>query len=163
MNKKACRTDAEILIFSLAIYTVNRYWLKNVMTIPEIKYILQCHFNDYIGGISIIYYINIVLCLSNHKEWQINSLGKAIGIGLLCGILWEILFPMVLPRGTSDWLDIVAYIMGSATYVLINNIVLKYAQMHKKPTSCNHSKCIWKVRQMKRVENDTMYDSLMNR
>lgn len=129
MSKKPSRTDIGILLCSCALYTVNRYWLKEIISNPGIRYILQCHFNDYLGGISIICYINIVLCFSKHKDWQIKSLRHAIDIGLFCGILWEYLLPLVLPRGTSDWLDVIAYIMGSATYVFINSL-LKYAAKH---------------------------------
>ena len=80
-----------------------------------------------------------------------------IGMGLLIAVL-EMVYPAGQRRQNREnvknaFIKIYEY----------NNIVLKYAQMHKKPTSCNHSKYIWKVRQMKRVENDTMYDSLMNR
>lgn len=117
--------DTSILVCVLFLYGLNRFVFRKVVDIAIISYLLKCHFNDWLGGIFIIAYINNLLQHSKYKRYKINTLPCAILINILCGIVWEFVGPYIFHHGVSDLYDIVAYILGGITYIMIQRFVLK--------------------------------------
>lgn len=113
------KEDRLCFLLPLLLYVINRFILKRIIGDSLIGYILRCHFNDYLGGICIIAYINIVLSCGVYSKYRITRLIPAIMIGILCGILWEYGFPLLFPRGTSDFWDVIAYTLGASTNILV--------------------------------------------
>lgn len=97
-----------IIIPSVATtYCANCFWLKKAAKFPIISYILKCHFNDWLAGIGIVAYINLLLILWQTGKIRIKSISSASFICLVCGLLWEYALPLLFRRGTSDFGDIV--------------------------------------------------------
>lgn len=102
----------------LALYALNRFYLKNIVRTPVVSYLLNCHFNDFCGGICIIAYMNIVLSFDQHCPFRFKRYRDIFLACFICGLLWEYLFPLVFPRGTADPWDIVAYCLGGSIYTV---------------------------------------------
>ena len=64
-------------------------------------------------------YLNLVISLSRWPERRLCKPLQFILAGLLCGLAWEGIAPLVLPDSTGDWLDVAAYVLGMLTYWLL--------------------------------------------
>lgn len=126
--KTESKRDIEIILVFMSLYILNRFWLKQTVQIPLVSYILKCHFNDWIGGICITAYINIVLAYSKYSKYRIQTVGFVMLCGLVCGILWEYIFPLFYQRGVSDLGDVVAYVLGGLTYFILSKRITKSYQ-----------------------------------
>ena len=126
--KRRLDRDAVIIVCVLILYSLNRFIFKTVVNVPVVSYFLKCHFNDWLGGIFIVAYINVVLQHSRYKHVRIHTLLHAILINAFCGIVWEFIGPYVFHHGTSDCYDILAYIIGGITYIMLQRIIAKREQ-----------------------------------
>ena len=102
-------------IVPLFLFQLNEL-IKGDVQVPVLGYLLRCHFNDYLGGISFAAYLNFVLSLSNWTSFQLTKIKHFLIAGLLCGICWEIITPFFIQSSTGDIWDFVAYILGMLTY-----------------------------------------------
>ncbi len=107
----------DLLFFTipLILFQLNEM-IKADVQIPVLGYLLQCHFNDYLGGISFAAYLNFVLSLSNWTSFQLTKIRHFLVAGLLCGFFWELITPIFMKSSIGDFWDIVAYILGMLTY-----------------------------------------------
>lgn len=121
-----------ILVISIA-YSLNRFYLKTIVDVPIISYILKCHFNDFLAGIGIIAYLNLLFAVSKYRQLKVSSYAMAMSLCFLCGMLWEYVFPLVFPHGTSDILDVLSYMIGGTAYI-------KLLRTHMNRQSYNNSK-----------------------
>ena len=112
--------NLRIIAYVLFLYGLNRFYLKNTVTIPIISYLLKSHFNDWLAGIFIIAYINFVLGNSRFIAYQIHTFPFASLTTILCGVFWEYITPNIFHYGVSDKYDIVAYFLGGITYLLLH-------------------------------------------
>ena len=117
------KSNIFILLLIAAVYSVNRFWLKEAVSHPIIGYILRCHFNDYLAGIAILAYINVLLSISKYHEKLIATFFKGFFISFLCGLIWEYFLPMIFPHGTSDFVDVISYVLGGITYIGLTRII----------------------------------------
>lgn len=113
-----------ILIVTLSIYSFNRFYLKSIIEIPVLSVILKNHFNDFLAGVAFLAYLNFILSYYKMGKYQVNNFRSAILIAFLCGIFWEFITPLYKDNSTSDWLDILAYMLGSSSYILTTKISL---------------------------------------
>lgn len=119
------KADIIIFIAVIMLHTLNQL-IKNEITYEPAGYLLRNHFNDFLGGIGIIAYIDFWLCISKYhihisKNWII------LLIGFLCGLFWEFITPIYRPESVSDLWDIVAYVMGAGAYALLISIMHRLA------------------------------------
>ncbi|MEG0759180.1 MAG: hypothetical protein RR505_12285 [Raoultibacter sp.] len=119
VSKSNVKRDMIILAVSLVLYGLNRFILKEIVRNPFLSYFIRCHLNDCLGGICFIAYVNIALAYSKYDRWRIDSYTAAIAVTLVCGIVWEYIFPLLYPHGVSDFWDIVAYVLGGCIYILL--------------------------------------------
>ena len=112
---KKQKKDLLFFIVPLFLFQVNEL-IKSDVQLPVLGYLLRCHFNDYLGGISFAAYLNFVLSLSNWTSFQLTKSKHFLIAGLLCGICWEIITPIFIQSSTGDIWDFVAYILGMLTY-----------------------------------------------
>lgn len=103
----------------MCLYAVNRFWLKELVTLPVAGYFLRCHFNDMIGGVTFCALINVILWHSQYRQYRITGVVPAAMIMGVVGVLWEYVLPLLYPRGTADPLDIAAYMTGGILYSLL--------------------------------------------
>ena len=101
---------------AMFLYVINRFFLKQ-LDIPYIGYILRCHLNDFIGGFVFPSYVNVLLVISNRKP--LAGLGALLLFMLGVALLWEYVFPLILPYSTSDPWDVAAYLSGACLYYLV--------------------------------------------
>lgn len=132
MTRPNFKFELSLILLIAVIYCLNRFWLKETVEFPVISVILKCYFNDWMAGIGIIAYINLVLDKSKYRSKKITSFKVAIIVCLICGILWENVFPRIFPHGVCDIWDVVAYIFGGITYIIVSNLYSHYAQNKKK-------------------------------
>ena len=114
LNRKQ-KKDLLFFLVPLILFQVNEL-IKADMQIPMIGYLLRCHFNDYLGGISFAGYLNFILSLSNWTSFQMTKPWHFITAGLVCGFCWELITPLFIQSSTGDVLDVAAYIFGMLTY-----------------------------------------------
>lgn len=131
-NTRCCFDLFLILVISIA-YCLNRFCLKNIVDIPAISYILKCHFNDFLAGIGIIAYLNLLFAVSKYRQFKVSSYTMAISLCFVCGMLWEYVFPLLFSHGTSDILDVLSYMIGGMAYI-------RLLRIHMNGQSFNNSK-----------------------
>ena len=107
-----------LVFFAIAfsVYIVNRF-LKSSIENPFIGYLCRCHLNDYIGGIVFCIYVNMILIIA--KRNPIVSFRGIIALMVPVAIVWEYVFPLILPYSTSDIIDVLSYVMGACTYYIL--------------------------------------------
>ncbi len=112
-----------ILIITLCIYSFNRFYLKSVIDVPVLSLILKNHFNDFLAGTAFLAYLNFILSHYKRGEYQVYSFRGAVFVAFLCGVFWEFITPLYKGDSTSDLLDILAYILGSLSYIVMIKIL----------------------------------------
>ena len=100
------------------IYIINRIF-KKYISLPIIGYICKNHLNDFIGGFLFCIYVNMILILNNKKP--ICKFYILILFMLCVSLTWEYLFPLFLPYSTSDFFDVISYMLGTILYYLMFN------------------------------------------
>lgn len=119
LDKKAINRNIVIGAIFLTIYVINRFFIKSVAPDNIVGDIIRFHFNDYLGGIVFLAYINgLISCLHTSIK-RIESFKNCVLCGIVCSFFWEGLAPLFLPYSTADIRDCLAYVLGSITYWLI--------------------------------------------
>lgn len=98
---------------AFSLYIVNRF-SRLFPSIPYLGHIFRNHFNDYLGAVLFIAYVNLLL-LAGRRTPCTYLPGLAFW-ALLCSLTWEGLAPLLLPFSTADWWDCLAYCLGMFTY-----------------------------------------------
>ena len=112
------RVDLAFFAAPFVFYAINQQ-IKYQVETPLLGYFLRCHCNDYLGGVAFAAYLNLVISLSRWPERRLCKPLQFILAGLLCGLAWEGIAPLVLPDSTGDWLDVATYVLGMLTYCLL--------------------------------------------
>lgn len=114
------KADAALLILGLCVYAFNRFLFKQlVRDIPVIGYFFKNYFNDLLGGFCFVAFLDFVLKNETEGGRAITKVYQAGLTGFFCGILWEYIFPLIYPKGTTDPADIVMYTAGSCIFALL--------------------------------------------
>ena len=127
MNKRSIKTslictELQFVVPAMLVYILNRL-IKDSITLPIIGYLCRCHLNDFIGGGVFLAYVNILLIISKRKPS--HTLRFALIISLLASICWEYIAPLCLWYSTSDFWDVVSYMLGALFYFSIIKINAK--------------------------------------
>lgn len=120
------------------IYLINRFILKNI-NVPYLDYFLDNHFNDFLGGTLFCCYVNSILIINGKKA--INNFLVIIISMFLVSLAWEFIFPVFLKYSTSDWIDVIFYMLGTILYCVLfydynkryNNVIKN--ESHSKSTN----------------------------
>ena len=92
----------------MGLYGLNRFFL-----IPHtgglLHRLLSGHFADFLAGGMMLIILFTALHLSGRKPPKVMS---ALALLLACGLFWECVTPLYLPRSVSDPWDIVAVLLG---------------------------------------------------
>ncbi len=127
MNKRSIKTslictEQQFVVPAMLVYIINRL-IKDSITLPIIGYLCRCHLNDFIGGGVFLGYVNILLIISNRKPN--HTLRFVLVISLLASVFWEYIAPLFLWYSTSDFWDVVSYMLGALFYFSIIKINAK--------------------------------------
>lgn len=114
--------DVAVLAFCLTGFYGNEYALKPFVAAAFSgsmgAYLVQCHLNDFVGGLAFLAYTNLLLDLVR-PDMRIRRLATSIAYLFLCGLFWEYAAPLFIKASTADPLDLAAYVLGAVAYWLI--------------------------------------------
>lgn len=114
--------DLAVLAFCVMGFYGNEYALKPFIATTFSgsmgAYLVQCHLNDFVGGMAFLAYTNLLLDLVR-PDMRIRRLATSVAYLFLCGLFWEYAAPLFIKASTADPLDLGAYVLGAATYWLI--------------------------------------------
>lgn len=96
-----------------ALYAINRFILLPAGTPSWYAW----HANDVLGGLLFISIVNGAL--SHSPLPPLRGVLPVTGLMLLCGVFWEYITPLYLPRSVSDPWDLLAYWLGGMAYLFI--------------------------------------------
>ena len=125
MNRKLCDSirrypyNLVIILGVLSLYFLNNSYFKS-HTAGIVRYIMICHFNDYLCGVLFLAYSNIFLATRNLK---LRKIFPIILYSLFSGVFWEYVTPLYRKKSVSDWLDVFAYVLGGITYWFIVRMI----------------------------------------
>jgi len=105
-----------LILLSAILFYINEA-IKFEIKIPYWGYLLRNHYNDFLGGISFMALINLILLFSKYNK--IKKLKIIILIGLMCSIFWEVITPIFKVDSTGDFWDFIAYSIGFTLYWII--------------------------------------------
>ena len=92
----------------MGLYGLNRFFL-----IPHtgglLHRLLSGHFADFLAGGMMLIILFTALRLSGRKPPKVMS---ALALLLTCGLFWECVTPLYLPRSVADPWDILAAVLG---------------------------------------------------
>ncbi len=118
--KRFEKKDFIILLLSMTIYVINRFFLSKIDFNYITETILRYHFNDFLAPIVFMSFINIYIDFFRvDKKYKIKRLKVVMCLSIVCCIAWELVAPVILKRSTGDILDCLAYIMGAFLFWII--------------------------------------------
>lgn len=120
---KEIKDNLMLSIILLTLYSLNRFTpiFKSTIFMREF---FKNYFNDFLATILLLAYVNLLLGAANYKI--ITELTIIMFLGMLSSYTWEFITPIILRRGTSDWLDVVCYLFGSLYYWLFINYSVNF-------------------------------------
>lgn len=115
--------DAAVLFACFLLFEGNNLVLKPLCASYAqsgmVGYLIQCHLNDFIGGVAFLAYVNLLLDLVK-PDVRFRKLAPSLIFIFCCGLFWEVVAPTFVPGSTGDVLDLIAYVVGAAAYVVLN-------------------------------------------
>lgn len=108
-----------LISLSAILFYINEA-IKFKVKIPYLGYLLRCHYNDFLGGISFMALINVILFFSKYNK--IKKLKIILLIGVMCSIFWELITPIFIIDSTGDFWDAVSYGLGFTVYWIIKRV-----------------------------------------
>lgn len=115
--KRYCiiKNNGLIIISSMSIYVANRkFFIPNLKGI--IGYIFKYYFNDLIAPIFFLAICSIIL---NWAGYEMKKSKIILLFGLMAGIIWEYAIPLINKNSTTDFFDMICYLIGSMIYCIL--------------------------------------------
>ena len=109
------KKNVTIILITLLLYFFNQMMKSNYSNV-YIYWFMNCYFNDMIGGMTFMSYVNIWFEIYKRPT---KSLLVIEVILFICGLYWEIITPMYRADTVGDCWDIVAYMAGGILYWVI--------------------------------------------
>lgn len=107
-----------LFLLPLLLFLINEE-IKYRVDVPYMGYLLKCHFNDFLGGISFAAYTNLILLFSRWTSFYLYKLQHFIFLGAICSFAWEWMVPIIKENSTSDWFDVLSYMLGMLSYFFL--------------------------------------------
>lgn len=120
--RKDDRQNVFFVLLSAILFYTNEA-VKFKVKVPYLAYLLRNHFNDFLGGVSFIALVNVILFFSIYNK--VKRLGSILLIGVACSIVWELITPVFLDSSTGDFWDAVSYSLGFTLYWIIKRFINK--------------------------------------
>ncbi len=109
--------DVAVFTSCVILYCINQFGLKSLIG----GEILTCHFNDFIAIVALLSFANVLATILNTPRFIITRLRYTLLITMVCSIYWEFITPLY-KTSTTDWRDIVFYLLGALLYWAIRHI-----------------------------------------
>ena len=104
-----------IILITLVLYIINQHIKQDIQNILLNRFMCG-YFNDIIGSITFVAYVNIVL---SFRQMCVNKLWQIIFLMLGCAFFWEVVTPLFRKSTVADFWDVIAYVCGGILYWLI--------------------------------------------
>lgn len=102
----------------MILYVLNKTCLIHCM-IGNIQMFFQCYFNDLLAPILLL---NLLVIIFKYIGIELNGYLIFILIGIVAGLCWEYIIPIIKLSSVSDINDLVCYFIGSNIYCLVHKI-----------------------------------------
>jgi len=102
------------------LYLLNRVCLIS-WTTGVIRNLLAWHGADFLAGALMLCVLNTALIASGRRP--LKHLLWATLFLLACGLFWEVITPLYLPRSVSDPWDVLACWLGGISFLLFERMV----------------------------------------
>lgn len=100
------------------LYLLNRFWLIP-QTAGTVHNLLSWYGADLLAGALIFCVLQTALVVAGRPV--LRNYGWASLFLLGCGLFWEVVTPMYLPRAVGDLWDLVAYWLGGSVCWILDN------------------------------------------
>lgn len=97
----------------VALYVLNRFWLVPLTG----SRLLAWHGADFLAGALMLCILNALLAAANRPP--LRRFGTVTAFLLGCGLFWEYVTPLYLPRSVSDPWDVLAVWLGGILMLLV--------------------------------------------
>ena len=109
------RRDLLCMMIALALYAVNRLFLKNVIS-GTAGIFFSCYFNDLLCPLVLIPMVQLIL---ESRGCRIIRYSHLMIFILACGVIWECFIPLIKEGSVCDPLDFLCYFAGASIYFLL--------------------------------------------
>lgn len=122
MKEEICKRNVNLWCVGIAIliYIINKYILVNCLS-GWVGYFCHCHLNDLVCPLFFLGFSQLMLIWAG---CEVKSYRYCMMIGLIGGIIWEYVAPLINPKAVSDLIDMLCYLVGTTVYYLI----MKYCE-----------------------------------
>lgn len=127
MVKKILRRYGRPSAAIVGLYALNRFWLT-AHTTGLLHRLLAWHFADFLAGGLMLCLLNTALALALAGRRPVERLAPALAFSLICGLFWEVITPLYLPRSVGDWRDILAVGLGG---------LVMWRILHRRKRGCS--------------------------
>jgi hypothetical protein len=97
------------MLILISLYALNELYLKSLHSI------FRNHFNDLLA-------IPLLLSYSSILIKRKLTYPFIISMTIICSFVWEFITPILKTNSTGDWMDVVAYVVGSLLWIIIMRI-----------------------------------------
>lgn len=109
-----------------ALYAANRFALAPLTG----NRLLAWHFADFLAGALMLCLLNGLLELTGRKP--VRSLFPVSAFALGCGLFWEVVTPLYLPRSVGDPRDVLAVWLGAMAMLGIRRLAERRSRSRAK-------------------------------
>lgn len=104
-----------LMLIVLLLYGLNKLVLSPQLA-GSIGEFFRFYFNDLICP---LFYLSCVQILLIWAGYEMSTYKVVLFWGLLGGVIWEFLIPLLKPTSVCDYKDLLCYFLGSTLYYVI--------------------------------------------
>ena len=116
------------MMITIVLYLTNQIVFKKCFT-GIVGYFYNCFFNDLICQLFFLPYVQIFLI------WAEREIKNYIGfliVGMVAGLIWEFLAPLINAKAVTDIYDLICYFVGVHIYYVITIVEKKIVTLKMK-------------------------------
>jgi hypothetical protein len=76
-----------------------------------------------LAGVVILAYTNLLFVTVGREKYTLRRLAMILAFTFIVGLFWEFITPIYRKGSTTDYVDILAYMVGGATYWMIMHVI----------------------------------------
>lgn len=112
------RLEIQLIFIIMILYMLNKiYFIHN--TTGNIQMFCQCYFNDLLAP---VFLLSLIVIMFGMLELEIKQYYLFILIGMIAGLCWEYIIPMIKQSSISDVNDLICYFIGINIFYILKRI-----------------------------------------
>lgn len=116
--KKTLVLNIICMLVSVMVYFFNNSYLKKY-TDGLINYFCKNYLNDIFAN---LVFIPIVVIILSYNGYKIKNTFFIMMIGIVAGMFWEYISPMINKNSVYDPLDLICYLIGTIIYCMLYSL-----------------------------------------